>query len=170
MYCNFKQEKETKKRKYIKEKKKKKNKVSSGKEMVYGFGGKNSIPFKAICNEMSKNGIKNVDLPGTKWQIKCIDMKKFRWDFTYLGKEELKQEKKKENGNSKEATLQKVKDALNHVKDANPGKILVGIGKGDLIDAVGFFSNLNEKQINSVWQQLITDGIIREQEDKVFFN
>ena len=139
-----------------------------GKELVYGLGGKNTVLFRAFCTEMLKNDIKSNDLTGTKWKIKCIDMKKYTWSVDFLGKFDLP--KSNGNGKVKDTNLQKVKEALDGIKKDNFARILAGIGKEDLIGAIGFKTQLKEKEVLVVWKQLVDEGILKEDSGKVFFN
>ena len=144
--------------------------VIKGKELIYGFGGKNGVLFRGFCSEMGKNGIKNTELPNTKWKIKCINMAKWKWDISFLGKEEAKLPKKT-NGNGKPEEVpivDKVIGAIADIKRTNAGRVLAGLSKTELIEAIGFKVSLDEKKILSVWQELVEKKVILEDGNKVY--
>ena len=141
-----------------------------GKEKVYGLGGEKSVQLQAIVSEMVKHEIDNEKLSGTKWKIKCIDAKKFLWDVEYLETVDLKENATNEGGKAKVDVYQSVKEAVIGVKKDNQARALIGIEKDMVVNAVAFKTNLSEKQVGSVWQKLIDEHVIREENGKVFFN
>jgi len=150
--------------------------IIKGHEKLYGLGGSNSGQLRGVLMEMVKNNIKSEELPGTQWKIKSLGS--YKWDVTYLGKVELPKETKKPNGNAKKADGVSTKEnerikilqAVNEVKEKSPfSQKLAGIGKADFINAVGFFSGLDEKKVVAIWQEVLGAGIIKEVDGKVFF-
>ena len=144
--------------------------IVGGKEVIYGLGGNNSGSLRGVLMEMTKNSLKSIDLPGTKWKLKFLG--NFKWDVAYLGKVELPKETKKANGKKVEAVpvKDKIMQAVLTVKEKSPfSQKLSGIGKGDFINAVAFFAEVDEKKVNTIWQEVLNAGIIREEGDKIFF-
>lgn len=150
--------------------------IIKGQEKLYGLGGNNSGQLRGVLTEMVKNNIKSDELPGTQWKIKSLGS--YKWDVTYLGKVELPKEAKKTNEETKKPNGVSVKEnerikvlqAVNQVKEKSPfSQKLAGIGKADFINAVAFFSELDEKKVVSVWQEVLGEEIIKEVDGKVFF-
>jgi hypothetical protein len=145
--------------------------IIKGKEKVYGLGSNYTAQFRGVYMEMMKNNLKSIDLPGTKWKMKCLG--EYKWDITYLGKVEIP---KKTNGTKKikEDPVIPIKDqvmkGITMVNEKAPlSQKLAGIGKKDLIDAIAFFTEVDEKKINSVWQEVLASGVIKEENGKIFF-
>ena len=138
-----------------------------GKEVVYGLGGNNSGSLRGVLMEMTKNSLKSIDLPGTKWKLKFLG--NFKWDVTYLGKVELP---KKTNGKKVDEVpiKDKVMQGIVKVKENAPlNRMLAGIDKNEFINSVDFFAEVGEKKINGIWKEILEAGVIKEENGKIFF-
>lgn len=143
-----------------------------GQEKVYGLGSSFGAQLRGTLTEMVKNNLKSEDLPGTQWKFKSLP--NWKWDVTYIGKVELPKENKKSTETPKKANGVPIKDkviqGVNQVKEKSSfSQKLAGIGKADFINATSFFSEIDEKRINSMWQEILDSGIIKEEGNKIFF-
>jgi len=140
-----------------------------GTETIYGFGGKSGILLKGFVSEMKKNEIKNPELPGTKWKIKCVGGAKYNtWDIEFLGKEEVPKEKVESKKAEEPNNYDRIKDTIIGIKEDNLARTLAGLGKEELIGAVAYKSKLSEKEVEKVFPQLEENGVVKMTGDKVY--
>jgi len=139
-----------------------------GKEKIYGLGSDFGAQLRGVISEMTKNGLKSAELPGTQWKFKSLG--NYKWDVEYVGKVELPKETNGKKPNSKESNLDAVKKGILSVKEkASLTQKLAGLEKNDFINAVGFFAEVEDKKIHSIWKEILELGIIKEENGKIFF-
>jgi hypothetical protein len=153
--------------------------IIKDRELVYGIGGSWSEQFKTFINAMKREGISNSGLSGTKWKVKCNNMKSYDWSVEYLGKGDAKEKKttvvvgKPLDGHRQEPpkaddNYQKVVTAIQEIRDTNKGMILAGLDEDELIEATSFKSKVDKKQIKGYIQQLTDSEIIKITSGKIY--
>ena len=148
--------------------------IMKDNEIIYGFGGANSLLFRAFRDSMKDNKILNQNLAGTKWKIICNpptgrDERFPTWDVEYLGTEEIKEEKESPKEVAKtDEDYDKIKDAVLEMKEKNKGMILAGVDEVDLIEAVNFISKIDKKEIKKVIPELEKNDVIKKSGNKIY--
>ena len=135
--------------------------IMNGAPQIYAFGGKTSSCLRTMIQQMNSQGIKNDDLPGTKWSINRTG--KWNWVIQYLGKEELK---KTPTPSPKNKVVDEIEKVIKEIVSKNPS-LEDGVDKEQLVHTITFLSEIKEKQIEDNWNNLISNGIIKVIGDKV---
>ncbi len=134
--------------------------VINGAHKYYSFGGARSKNLTSFIEVMRASGIDNKDLPGTKWSVNRVG--RWDWDIKYLGKGETKSSPSPTNVKSKIDS--KIIEALKAKKDQSAG----GLAKNDLIVYLNLVTNIGTDEINDIWDNLLSDNVIREQDNKIY--
>jgi hypothetical protein len=131
----------------------------NGASNVYSFSGEKSSILRNFIQAMNREGIKNVDLPGTKWTIDRIG--RWDWDMKYLGKGDNSPSPSTES----QANLDpKIIEALKVKKDQS----VDGIPKNDMLAYLAFVTHLKAKDLEVIWPELISTKLIEEKDGKVY--
>jgi len=131
----------------------------NGVKHVYSFGGKQSSSLRKLLEKMNENDITNETLPGTKWSITRVG--KWDWIIQYLGREEKKQSTKS-NSN-----IDKIRKSIEELKKDNPSAS-DGITKNEFLQTISFLAGIKPVDIISVWDDLVDNGIIKVDGDKIY--
>ncbi len=133
----------------------------SGAPHIYSFGGKSSSSLRNMIQKMNENGIKNEDLPGTKWSINRTGP----WDWTieYLGKVET--EKSASPTPQAKPDLGKIKEAISDLSKNPEWK--AGKEMNTFIQTLVFMTGSKPSEIKEMMADLVGEGVIVEAGGKV---
>jgi hypothetical protein len=128
--------------------------VINGAHKFYSFGGPKSKNLTCFIEVMNREGIANKDLPGTRWSINRVG--KWDWDIRYLGRGDS-------SSSSSSSTIDnKVIDAIRAKKDQSTKEMT----KNDFKMYIKLMTNID---IDDIWDNLLSDKLISEKDDKVLF-
>lgn len=134
--------------------------LMDGAPKIYAFGGTNSSHLRSFIAKMNAEGIKNENLPGTKWSINRTG--KWDWVVEYLGKEELSAPSSPAKVDESYNTI---KSTIVELKNKNPD-VTKGMEKNQLLQTISIMSGI--KDVAKYWDVLIKDTIIKVKDNKVF--
>ena len=155
-------------------------------DLIYGFGGKRGALFRNFIGALKSNELSNSQLPGTRWRIKCNNMKKYDWTVEFLdGKSDEQKAKEiigdisksqprrqppqKPEPEPQEDDYQRVVTAIQNIRDtAHKPMILSGLGEQELLEAVAYKTKLDQKKVKGYMKQLETDGVVKIVSDKIY--
>ena len=136
--------------------------LEDGAEKYFRIGGINSGLLKTFVKVIKNEGLEPKDFVGTKWSVYGEKENYWKYQVEYLGKGDIKEEPKAES--KKQSNIdQTILDAIAFEKDQSKGEI----PKTDFIARLAFVTKKKAKDIEGMWDDLISNNLIEDKNGKV---
>jgi len=126
---------------------------------VLSLGGPKSQLLLGILNYCIQNDIKPEDIVGTRWRIRRIGN---RYDITYLGKDGF-------NNIQTDECYQKIKQAIETIKNEMPEYLQNGVAKDEFVSGVVIkanmlgYTDITRDTVEKYFNKLVSDDVIKEE-------